>query len=90
MESKVPALEVARSFGRYADQALAHPVHVTKHGRTHIVLISEDEYKRLKSRDRIVFAAEDIPADLLAALQRTDDLPVDTPELAAEVKDWKL
>lgn len=90
MESKVSALEVARSFGRYADKALVNPVHVTKHGREHVVLISEDEYNRLKSRDRVAFAAEDTPADLLAALQRTDDLPIDTPNIAAEAKDWKL
>lgn len=90
MESKVSALEVARNFGRYADKALVKPVHVTKHGREHVVLISEDEYHRLKSRDRIVFAAEDIPADLLLALENTSDLPVDTPEIAEEAKAWKV
>jgi hypothetical protein len=49
-----------------------------------------DEYSRPKSRDRTVFRAEDIPADLLAALQQMEGLPADTPEMDAEVKDWKL
>lgn len=88
MDLKVPALEVAKHFGEFADKALAQPVHVTKHGRNHVVILSENEYARLKSRDRIVFRAEDTPAEILQALTRADDIPSEAKALNAEVEGW--
>lgn len=90
MEVKVPALEVARQFGRFADKALVDPVHITKHGRDHVVLVSADEYARLKRRDRQVVLAKDAPPWLVEALARTDDIPPEAVALNHEAKDWTL
>ena len=88
MDLKVTALEVAKHFGEFANKALAQPVHVTKHGRDHVVILSEDEYVRLKSRDRIVFRAEDTPVEVLQALARNDDIPAEAKALNVEVAGW--
>jgi prevent-host-death family protein len=45
---QVPAGEFQRHIGRYQDVALAQPIAVTRNGRTCTVLISAEEYARLK------------------------------------------
>jgi prevent-host-death family protein len=62
------AAEFQRAFGQLSDKALSQPVAITKHGRDHLVLMSADEFARLKRRDRRVFATADLPDDLLEAL----------------------
>lgn len=44
------------------------PVVVRRKGRDRTVMISVDEYRRLKRRDRQVFATADMPADLVEAV----------------------
>ena len=45
---KVPAGEFQRNIGRYQDLALTQPIAVTHNGRERTVLISANEYQRLK------------------------------------------
>jgi prevent-host-death family protein len=45
------AAEVARNFGRYKELAQRGAVAVTSHGRDSLVLLSADEYARLKALD---------------------------------------
>lgn len=66
---KVTAAEVGKNFGQFADKALVEPVSITKYGREHLVLLSADEYARLKRRDRQVFRVGEIPADLVEAIR---------------------
>lgn len=61
--------ELVRQFSHYSDLALAEPVIVTKNGRPRNVLISVDEYERLKRRDRQVFLAQDAPPELMEDLR---------------------
>jgi PHD/YefM family antitoxin component YafN of YafNO toxin-antitoxin module len=49
---KVSAAEFQRNIGRYQDMALVQPVAVTRNGRERTVMISVEEYQRLKRRDR--------------------------------------
>jgi PHD/YefM family antitoxin component YafN of YafNO toxin-antitoxin module len=49
---KVPAAEFQRNIGRYQDIALTQPVAGTRNGRERTVMISVEEYHRLKRRDR--------------------------------------
>jgi prevent-host-death family protein len=56
---KVSAAEFQRNIGRYQDIALRQPVAVTRNGRDSCVLISTEEYKRLKRREREVLGIED-------------------------------
>ena len=64
---RVPAPEFRRDAARYDDLALTRPVTVTRDGRAATVLISAEEYERLKRRDREVLGLEDFDeADLVA------------------------
>ncbi|QND64920.1 type II toxin-antitoxin system prevent-host-death family antitoxin [Mesorhizobium loti] len=46
--SVISSVEFQRNLGRYQDKALAEPVTITKNGRERLVLLSVDEYQRLK------------------------------------------
>lgn len=73
---KVTAGEVAKAFGQFADRALVEPVTITKYGREHLVLLSADEYARLKRRDRQVYRASEVPeglAEAIAAVEPPND-----------------
>ena len=53
--------ELVRQFSHYSEIAQAAPVVITKNGRPQNVLISIEEYERLKTRDQQAFLAADIP-----------------------------
>jgi prevent-host-death family protein len=65
----VTAAQLQKQFGRYRDLALKEPVAVTHHGRESLVVLSADEYKRLKSLDdRQALYAWELPDDMAKAL----------------------
>ncbi len=64
----VEASTLVRNFGEYQDVAMREPVGITSNGRERLVLLSADEYKRLKRHDRRVLAGADFTADDLAAI----------------------
>jgi prevent-host-death family protein len=66
---KVSAAEFQRNIGRYQDLALTQAVAVTRNGRERTVLISVDEYQRLKRRDRQVLTLGDFTAEDITALE---------------------
>ena len=68
---KVSAAEFQRNIGRYQALALTAAVAVTRNGRERTVLISVDEYQRLKRRDRDVLSLNDFTAEDIAALEAT-------------------
>src|SRR6266403_1730660 len=68
---KVSAAEFQRNIGRYQDMALTQPVVVARNGRERTVMISVEEYHRLKRRDRRVMGLEDFSDEDIAALERT-------------------
>jgi len=76
---KVSSAEVQKNFGRYQDLALTEPVVVTRNGRERTVILSSQEYHRLKRRDREVLGIADFTAEDIAAIERA----VATPEAAA-------
>jgi prevent-host-death family protein len=65
---KVSAAEFQRQSGRYFDLALTQPVVITRNGRERTVMISTEEYARLKRRDREVLRAADFSDAELAAI----------------------
>ena len=69
---KTTAAEVGKNFGQFADKTLVEPVTITKYGRDHLVLISADEYARLKRRDRRVYRAGALPDDLVEAIRHAE------------------
>jgi len=81
----VTAAEFQRYFGRYQDEALTQPVVITRNGRERVVMISVDEYRRLKRRDREVLRAGDLSDADLAALEKTR-APVSSKAFDDELK----
>jgi PHD/YefM family antitoxin component YafN of YafNO toxin-antitoxin module len=57
--------DLVRQFSHFSDIALGEPVIVTKNGRPRNVLISVEEYERLKQLDHRAFLAADTPEHLL-------------------------
>lgn len=83
--TRVTASEFQKAFGALSDKALREPVAITKQGRDHLVVLSAEEYVRLKRRDRIVYAAGDLPEEWLDAV-RTARMPDGLEHLNADLK----
>jgi prevent-host-death family protein len=85
MGVSVTSAEFQRAFGRYREAALQAPVTITNHGRESLVLISADEYRRLKSRDRdSLLVTELSPSDLDAIAKA--EIPSEAAEFDDELK----
>jgi prevent-host-death family protein len=67
---RVTTSEFQRSFGKLSDHAFKEAVSITKEGRDHLVLVSADEYARLKRRDRKVGLAGDLSEEWLEAVRK--------------------
>ena len=61
--------DLVRQFSHYSDVALGQPVVVTRNGRPRNVLLSVEEYQRLKKRDQQAFTAADTPEHFLADIE---------------------
>jgi prevent-host-death family protein len=73
------ALDLQRSSAPVQEAALREPIEITHHGRPRLVMMSTDEYQRLKRRDRQSLATADLPEEFVAALNE----PYDDSEQAA-------
>jgi PHD/YefM family antitoxin component YafN of YafNO toxin-antitoxin module len=67
---KVPSAEFQKNFGRYQDLALTEAVAVTRNGRERTVLLSSQEYHRLKRRDRQLLGIADFTQADIDAIER--------------------
>jgi PHD/YefM family antitoxin component YafN of YafNO toxin-antitoxin module len=85
---KVSTAEFIKSYGTLADKALTEPVVITKNGRDRLVVLSAEEYARLKRRDRRVVRLEDFTEEEMALIAQADAPPEDA-RLDAELKDWR-
>jgi prevent-host-death family protein len=81
----VSSAEFQRNFGAYQDKALIEPVAITRNGRERIVVLSADEYHRLKRRDRQALRVGDLSATDLAAISGAEMAP-EHRRLDAELK----
>jgi len=66
---RVTSGDLQRKIGQIQDLALTHPVTITNNGRDRLVLMSAEEYRRLKRRDRQVMGLEDFTDADVAALR---------------------
>jgi prevent-host-death family protein len=71
----VSSAEFQRNFGMYQDKALAEPVAITRNGRERLVVLSVDEYRRLKRREREVLPVEALSDADLDSIARTEMAP---------------
>ncbi len=84
---RVTSTEFSKEVGRYQDSALTQPVVVTRNGRDRTVMISSEEYQRLKRRDREVFATGELSEAIVEGVARTDMDPRHK-HLDNLIKDW--
>ena len=69
------ASEFQDRVGEALDRSLSQPVLITKHGRPRNVVLSYDEYERLRARDRRTVRAEDLTDEDIAALEASEMAP---------------
>jgi PHD/YefM family antitoxin component YafN of YafNO toxin-antitoxin module len=78
--------ELQKGFRALADRARREPVTITTpDGRDEFVVLSPEEYARLKRRDRRVGLAEDLPEEWVEAV-RSAKVPDEFAALDAELK----
>lgn len=79
--------ELQEHFDRYRDLARSQPVSVTENGQEDLVILSADEYRRLKARDgdRLVIDSRDLSDDELKALEAAE-IPEESAQFDKEYK----
>lgn len=74
-----------RAYGRISEAALREPVTITSHGRERLVLLSADEYRRLKENDRAALYPWELGEDDLRALEVSEP-PADAARFDPETR----
>lgn len=69
---RVSSGELQKKIGQIQDLALVDPVTITNNGRDRLVMMSVEEYRRLKRRDRRVMGLEDFTEADLEALRKVE------------------
>ena len=69
---RVTATDFSKAVGRYQDLAMDQAVIVTRNGRDRTVIISAEEYQRLKRRDRHVHEAGELPDEVVEAIRHIE------------------
>jgi PHD/YefM family antitoxin component YafN of YafNO toxin-antitoxin module len=82
----VSEAEFHRDVGLYQDIALTKPVTITKNGRVWIVLLSAQDYVRLKRRDRRVIEAGELSERQVDVI-RNARIPDRFADLGRKIKD---
>jgi prevent-host-death family protein len=83
--TKVTASEFQQAFGMLSDKARHEPVVITKHGRDSLVVMSAEEWARLKRRDRQVGLTTELPDEWVEAV-RSAKVPEEFASLDADLK----
>lgn len=85
---KVTTADFIKNYGSLADKALTEPVTITKNGRDRLVVISAEEYARLKRRDRRVVRLEEFTDEEMRLIARAK-MPPELSHLDDELKNWQ-
>jgi prevent-host-death family protein len=81
---KVTSSQFIRNIGQYQDRAQLEPVVVMKHNREHTVLLSAEEYRRLRRRARLVMRTEEMSEVDIEAIGRAE-VPAGHEDLDVEL-----
>lgn len=68
----VTSAEFQRKIGLFQDRALAEPVIVTRNGRERLVLMSAEEFHRLRQLSRRAMHVEDLSDREVAAIEASE------------------
>jgi prevent-host-death family protein len=85
---KVSTADFIKHYGTLADRALREPVTITKNGRDRLVILSAEEYVRLKRRDRRVVRTGELSDEDIALVAKAE-VPAEHAHLDEELKDWR-
>jgi prevent-host-death family protein len=80
---RVTASEFQQAFGALSDKARHEPIVITKHGRDSFVVMSAEEWERLKRRDRHVGLTTPLPEEWVEAVRHAK-VPDEFAHLDAE------
>ncbi len=69
---RVSSAEFLKSYGRISETALREPVSITSHGRERLVLLSAEEFRRLKAYEPVALYPWELSDADLAALAASD------------------
>lgn len=83
---RVTTAEFIKGYDTLADKTLTEPVTITKSGRDRLVMVSADEYERLRRRDRRAFRAEELSEDDIALIAKAE-VPTEYADLDEELGD---
>jgi len=86
--TKISSTEFQQNVRRYEDAALTEPVMITQDGRDRLVLLSAEEYARLKRRDRRVVSIREMTEEEIELISKAE-VPPEYAYLDEELKDWK-
>jgi PHD/YefM family antitoxin component YafN of YafNO toxin-antitoxin module len=84
---RVTTSEFIRDYGALSDRALTEPVTITKDGRDRLVLVSAEEYERLRLHARRAIGPEDLTEAEAAAIARAEVDPRHA-HLDEELRGW--
>jgi PHD/YefM family antitoxin component YafN of YafNO toxin-antitoxin module len=85
---RISSAEFLEKYEALTDKPLSEPVTITRDGCDRLVLLSVEEYERLKRRDRRVYRIEEMTPEQLSALEKAE-VPAKYAYLDEELKDWK-
>ena len=83
---RVSSADFIKNYGQLTDRALSEPVTITRNGRDRLVVLSVEEYARLKRGDRLVLSLDEFTEDEIAAIGRAE-VPAEHSHLDAELED---
>jgi len=85
---KVSSAEFIKNYGTLADKALQEPVTITRNGRDRLVLISSEEYSRLRASYRRAFRTEELSDEDIELISK-QRVPEEYAYLDDLLKDWE-
>jgi len=85
---RVSSAEFLKNYGTVTDKALSEAVTITRNGRDRLVLLSAEEYARLRRRDRRVIPTGGQSEEDLALIAEAE-VPAEHAHLDEELKDWR-
>ncbi len=80
---RVSSTDLSNRLDQYQDEALKRPLIITKNNRDRLVMLSNEEYRRLKQLDRKSLFVEDLSDADLEAISRAE-VPVEHNPLNVE------
>ncbi len=79
----VSSTDLSNKLGQYQDEALKRPLIITKNNRDRLVMLSIEEYRRLKHLDRKALFVEELTNADLEAISRAE-IPAEHDHLNVE------